>query len=178
MLKRPSKLSRRFKRREHKTASSAVRQVVTLTNMQTHNLKRQHANKKHRQHGRGGTRGKTTGRGTKGQNARAGHKKRPEIRDFIKRIPKLRGQGKNINTSIELKPQVLNLRDLDKSFKDGDFVTSAKLAEKGLVKKIGGVLPKVKILGTGQLTKSLKVSGLAVSERARLAIEKAGGLVN
>jgi len=51
--------------------------------MQSHNLKRNHPNKKSRQKGRGGTRGKTAGRGTKGQNARAGHKKRPEIRDFI-----------------------------------------------------------------------------------------------
>ena len=68
--------------------------------MQSHTLKRNHPNKKTKQIGRGGTRGKTAGRGTKGQNARAGHKKRPEIRDFIKRIPKLRGRGKNINTSI------------------------------------------------------------------------------
>ena len=45
--------------------------------------------------GRGGKRGKTSGRGTKGQNARAGRKKRPEMRDFIKRIPKLRGRGKS-----------------------------------------------------------------------------------
>ena len=34
--------------------------------------------------GRGGKRGKTSGRGTKGQNARAGHRKRPEMRDIIK----------------------------------------------------------------------------------------------
>ena len=63
--------------------------------MQHHNLKRKTPNKKSRQVGRGGTRGKTAGRGTKGQNARAGHKKRPELRDFIKRFPKLRGRGKN-----------------------------------------------------------------------------------
>ena len=56
--------------------------------MQTNQLKRQHKNKKARQIGRAGQRGKTSGRGTKGQNARAGHKKRPEIRDFIKRCQK------------------------------------------------------------------------------------------
>ena len=104
--------------------------------MQTHNLKRKHPNKKTRQVGRGGTRGKTAGRGTKGQNARAGHKKRPEIRDFIKRVPKLRGRGKNINTSIELKPAPVNLGDLNKVFKDGDTVSPAILVKKGLVKKI------------------------------------------
>jgi large subunit ribosomal protein L15 len=61
--------------------------------MQFHSLKRKTPNKRSRQVGRGGTRGKTSGRGTKGQNARAGRKKRPELRDFIKRIPKLRGRG-------------------------------------------------------------------------------------
>jgi large subunit ribosomal protein L15 len=61
--------------------------------MQFHNLKRKNPNKKRKLVGRGGTRGKTAGRGTKGQNARAGRKKRPELRDVIKRIPKLRGRG-------------------------------------------------------------------------------------
>ncbi len=63
--------------------------------MQFHTLKRKTPNKKSAQVGRGGTRGKTAGRGTKGQNARAGHKNRPEIRDVIKRVPKLRGRGKS-----------------------------------------------------------------------------------
>lgn len=63
--------------------------------MQFHTLKRKNPNKKSKQVGRGGTRGKTSGRGTKGQNARAGRKKRPELRDFIKRVPKLRGRGKS-----------------------------------------------------------------------------------
>ena len=63
--------------------------------MQFHTLKRKTPNKKGKLVGRGGTRGKTSGKGTKGQNARAGRKKRPELRDFIKRVPKLRGRGKN-----------------------------------------------------------------------------------
>lgn len=71
--------------------------------MQFHNLKRKTPNKKSRQVGRGGTRGKTAGRGTKGQNARAGHKKRPELRDTIKRFPKLRGRGINSLKSIQTK---------------------------------------------------------------------------
>jgi large subunit ribosomal protein L15 len=69
--------------------------------MQFHTLKRKTPNKKSTQVGRGGTRGKTSGRDTKGQNARAGRKKRPELRDFIKRVPKLRGRGKNSNKSIQ-----------------------------------------------------------------------------
>lgn len=71
--------------------------------MQLHNLKRKTPNKKSKQVGRGGKRGKTSGKGTKGQNARAGRKKRPELRDFIKRFPKMRGRGKNSLKSIQPK---------------------------------------------------------------------------
>ena len=59
--------------------------------------------------GHGSGRGKTSGKGTKGQKARAGHKIRPEIRDLIKRIPKLRGRGKNSNLSIHTKPITLSI---------------------------------------------------------------------
>jgi large subunit ribosomal protein L15 len=142
--------------------------------MQTHNLKRAHPNAKTRQIGRGGTRGKTSGRGTKGQNARAGHKKRPEIRDFIKRVPKLRGRGKNVNTSIELKPVVVNLKNLS-VFKDKDVVSPSTLVKKGIIKTISGDSPRVKILGTGEIAKALTIKGCAISASAKLAIEKAGG---
>ena len=71
--------------------------------MQFHNLKSKTKRKRSRQVGRGGTRGKTSGRGTKGQNARAGRKKRPELRDIIKRVPKLRGRGKSSLKSFQLK---------------------------------------------------------------------------
>lgn len=71
--------------------------------MQLHNLKKNSSRKKSRQVGRGGKRGKTSGRGTKGQNARAGRKKRPEMRDTIKRIPKLRGRGKSSLKSRKVK---------------------------------------------------------------------------
>lgn len=71
--------------------------------MQMHNIKKNKHNRKARQVGRGGTRGKTAGRGTKGQNARAGRKKRPEMRDIIKRFPKLRGRGKNSLKSRKIK---------------------------------------------------------------------------
>ncbi len=69
--------------------------------MQFHNLKSKTKRKYARQVGRGGTRGKTAGRGTKGQNARAGRKKRPELRDIIKRVPKLRGRGKSSLKSFQ-----------------------------------------------------------------------------
>lgn len=59
--------------------------------MQIHNLKRIHKNKKDRIVGRGGKHAKTSGRGGKGQTARAGNKRRPELRDIIKKLPKNRG---------------------------------------------------------------------------------------
>lgn len=144
--------------------------------MQRHNLKRQHQNKKGRQIGRGGTRGKTSGRGTKGQNARAGHKKRPELRDFIKRIPKLRGRGKNLNTSIETKPKVLSLSVISAKFSTGEVVSLKTLAEKGLISTKKGILPKVKILG-GNTDKALTIFGLSTSASAKSVIEKAGGKI-
>ena len=59
--------------------------------MQIHNLKREHKNKKDRIVGRGGKHAKTSGRGGKGQTARAGNKRRPALRDIIKKLPKKRG---------------------------------------------------------------------------------------
>lgn len=59
--------------------------------MQIHDLKRTHKNKRDRIVGRGGKHAKTSGRGGKGQTARAGNKRRPELRDIIKKLPKNRG---------------------------------------------------------------------------------------
>lgn len=145
--------------------------------MQNNNLKRVHPNKKPRTVGRGGKHAKTSGRGTKGQNARAGHKKRPEIRDFIKRIPKLRGRGKNINTSIQTKFYVVNLGVLNKACKNGDTVSPETLVKHGVLKTVKGSMPKVKILASGELDKKLTFEGCEVSASARVAIEKAGGTI-
>ena len=71
--------------------------------MQIHTLKRQHKNKKDRIVGRGGKHAKTSGRGGKGQTARAGNKRRPELRDIIKKLPKNRGyQFKSIQKPLFL----------------------------------------------------------------------------
>jgi len=144
--------------------------------MQFHNLKRKTKRIKSRQIGRGGTRGKTSGRGGKGQTARAGAKVRPEIRDMIKRIPKLRGRGKNSNLSIQKKPKVINVSVLEKML-TGSEVTPATLLSAGLISKHSGKLPKVKILGDGDLTKKFNVTGCLVSASAKAKIEKAGGKI-
>ncbi len=145
--------------------------------MQTHNLKRLHPNKKGKTVGRGGTRGKTAGRGTKGQNARAGHKKRPEIRDFIKRIPKLRGRGKNINTTIQTTVYAVNLSRINGLYNAGETVSLATLSEKNIIRSVSGVTPRVKILGNGTIDKKLSFEGLSISAKAKEAVEKAGGSV-
>jgi large subunit ribosomal protein L15 len=127
--------------------------------------------------GRGGKRGKTSGRGTKGQNARAGHRKRPEMRDLIKKLPKLRGHGKNRSRTV--RPRVayvpVNLAALEAAYAAGDTVTPATLAKKGLVTLRAGRIRPVKLLGTGTLTKALSVSDVVASVSAKAAIEKAGG---
>lgn len=114
--------------------------------MQFHNLKKNKSNRKAKQIGRGGTRGKTSGRGTKGQNARAGRKKRPEMRDIIKRLPKLRGRGKNFLKSRLEKPLAINLSQVKEYFKEGEEINAKTLLEKGLIKTKNGKIPKIKIL--------------------------------
>ncbi len=141
--------------------------------MQLHTLKREHPNKKARQVGRGGTRGKTSGRGGKGQTARAGNKRRPQMRDIIKKIPKLRGYRFQSHVT---KPSPVNLGALN-VFETGTTITPALLFEKKLVRKVGGVLPKVKILATGDIKVKLTIVGCTVSESAKAKIEKAGGEV-
>jgi len=146
--------------------------------MQFHNLKKNKTNRKAKQVGRGGTRGKTSGRGTKGQNARAGHKKRPEMRDFIKRLPKLRGRGKNFLKSRKEKPFILNVNLLEGAFAKSETVNLATLVEKGLLAQKNAKIGRVKLLGTGPLTKALTIEGLLVSKGAQEIITLAGGKVS
>ncbi len=140
-------------------------------------IKRRIKNKKSRQVARGGTRGKTAGRGTKGQNARSGRKKRPEIRDMIKRIPKLRGRGVSSLKSIQRDAIAVNLTVLNKSFNSGDTVSKETLLEKGIVKKVSGKYPNVKILSGGTLDKKLDFVSCQVSAGARAKIESLGGSI-
>lgn len=130
--------------------------------------------------GRGGKRGKTSGRGTKGQKARAGNKKRPELRDIIKKLPKLRGHGKNRAQAVRgglMLPTTVTLRAIDKAFAAGEIVSPKTLSEKGVVLGRGGKYPVVKILATGELTKGITVENCLISAGAKAAVEKVGGSV-
>lgn len=142
--------------------------------MKIHELKRVTKNRKTALVGRGGKRGKTSGRGGKGQTARAGHKVRPEWRDIIKKIPKLRGYTFK---SIQDKFLVVNIEQLEHAFSNGDEVNPTTLIKKGILEIRLGRKPAVKILGLGDLSKKLKVSGCKVSAEAKTKIEKAGGTV-
>lgn len=129
--------------------------------------------------GRGGKRGKTSGKGMKGQKSRTGNSTRPEMRDIIKKIPKRRGYGKNRAKTVVPRPgyQAVNLDQLERIFKDGSQITPRVLLEHNLVRKEGGKLPKVKILARGELTKKLSFSNVAMSKEARTHIEKIGGTI-
>ncbi|MEK7471498.1 MAG: hypothetical protein AAB623_02505 [Patescibacteria group bacterium] len=91
--------------------------------MQIHNLKRTHKNKKDRLIGRGGKHAKTSGRGGKGQTARAGNKRRPELRDIIKKLPKNRGyQFKSIQkVFLVKKDKLISQKDIKKDTKQETF---------------------------------------------------------
>lgn len=141
--------------------------------MQIHNLKRTHKNKKDRMVGRGGKHAKTSGRGGKGQTARAGNKRRPELRDIIKKLPKNRGYRFQ---SFQIKPIGISLDKIAKVFPNGGEVNPAKLLELKVIKKKKGWLPKVKILNSKEdFMIKIQVSKCLLSISAKEKIEKAGG---
>jgi len=144
--------------------------------MQLHQLKPKHKSKKRKRVGRGGKRGTYSGRGMKGQRSRAGRRMKPVIRELIKRYPKLRGyRHQTRSQALGLEPQVLNLSLLEKKFEAGGKVNPESLLEKGLIRRIRGRTPRVKILGGGDIKKSLTFESCQMSKEAREKIEKAGG---
>jgi large subunit ribosomal protein L15 len=149
--------------------------------MQLHTISPRTKNRKNAPVGRGGKRGKTSGRGGKGQTARAGHKIRPEVRDLIKKFPKRRGYGKNRARTVKtnrIRVTAVNVAALEVTFKAGETVTPASLFAKSLVRRAKGRMPEVKILGTGDITKALIIKDCSLSESARAAITKAGGTIH
>ncbi len=145
--------------------------------MQLHQLQRNVPNKTAKRVGRGGKRGKTAGRGTKGQKARAGHRIRPQVREELKKLPKLRGRGTHALRSLAKGMLAVNVGQLEKFFSAGDIVTGAVLVERKIVRTRRGARPLVKVLGDGTLSKSLIISGCAVSASAKAKIEAVGGTV-
>lgn len=147
--------------------------------MQLHDLKKHTSRKDKKRVGRGGKRGKTSGRGHKGQKSRAGGSPRPELRDTIKKIPKLRGHGTNRpRTVVPNRTQVVvNLGAINDVFQANETVSPETLAEKGLIATKGGKIPTVKILSQGSFTKTCTFTKCNFSESARKKIEEAGGTI-
>lgn len=143
--------------------------------MQIHNLKRNTKNKKDRIVGRGGKHAKTSGRGGKGQTARAGNKRRPALRDIIKKLPKKRGYR---TPSFEIKPIPVSLDEITKIFKQGEVVSPQTLVEKKVIDTKKGRYPKVKILsGKNDFALKVDVIGCTVSKKVKDQIVKMGGEV-
>ncbi len=146
--------------------------------MQLHQLKPIHKLKKRKRIGRGGKRGTYSGRGMKGQRARAGRKMKPVIRELIKKYPKLRGYRQKLKAqSSKLKTAILNLEVLEKKFNTGEKITPEILLEKRIIRKIKGKIPLVKILAKGEISKKLIIEGCQMSESAKEKIERAGGQI-
>lgn len=118
--------------------------------------------------GRGGKRGTFSGRGVKGQKSRSGANIRPAIRDYIQRIPKLRGHSSNTGAPSGPKNPMpiatISLERVLDAFKKGDTVSPASLHEKKLIRRVRGRIPRVKILGGGTIPKDIKVSGCILSK--------------
>jgi large subunit ribosomal protein L15 len=121
--------------------------------------------------GPGSGQGKTAGKGHKGQKSRSGYSRRYGFEGgqmpLVRRLPK-----RGFFNIFKVEFQVVNLRDLDRVFADGETVSVETLVEKGLVR--GGKKP-VKVLGEGELTKKLTVQVQKFSASAKAGIEKAGG---
>src|SRR5512135_486876 len=115
--------------------------------------------------------GKTSGKGHKGQNSRSGYS---HLRGheggqmpLHRRVPK-----RGFTNIFRAEWNTVSVQQLDRLFEAGASVDEAALAAAGALGKKGA---KVKILGTGELTKALTVSADRFTEGARKKIEAAGG---
>ena len=120
--------------------------------------------------GRASGKGKTAGRGHKGQFSRAGSSHKPLFEGgqmpLVRKLP-TRG-FKNYNRKIIIP---INLTSLN-IFDDDSKITTKMLIEKGLA---NGRFDGIKILGNGNIEKKLHISANAFSESAKKKIESIGG---
>ena len=123
--------------------------------------------------GPGSGNGKTSGRGHKGQNARSGGGVRPGFEGgtmpLTRRLPK-RGFK---NAMFKKVYSIVNLKTLEEKFENGAVVNAEVLLQMGILSKIEEY--GLKVLGDGELTKSLTVQASKFTESAAKKIEEAGG---
>ena len=158
-----------------KPAAKKPAEVKPKSNLlKLHHLRPADGSKKDRTRvGRGeGSKGKTSGRGTKGTKAR--YQVRPGFEGggvrLVMRTPKLRG----FKNPFRVEYQVVNVETLAELFPAGGTVTVADLVAKGLVRKN----EPVKVLGNGDIAVKLNITVDKVSESAKAKIVAAGGSVN
>jgi large subunit ribosomal protein L15 len=132
--------------------------------------------KKKKRIGRGGKKGNYSGRGIKGQKARAGRKIRLAERDIILKLPKLRGIKFK---PLKEKPYVVNLEDINEKFNENEIVNKETLVQKKVLKiRKSDKNPKIKILARGKLDKKLIFSSeLLFSNKAKEEILKSGSVI-
>ena len=134
-----------------------------------------HKNKSRKRLGRGhgSGQGKTAGRGHKGQGSRNGYWALVIFEGgqmpLVRRIPK-----RGFHNRLALSVAVVNLADLERRFQAGEEVNPRTAQGKGMAK---GAFDVLKVLGDGELTKSLKVSAHRFSRTAAEKIEQAGGQI-
>ncbi len=121
--------------------------------------------------GIGSTLGKTCGRGHKGQHARSGgyHKTGFEggQMPLQRRLPKVGFKSKNKISTV-----VLTLSQLNEI--DDQNIDLKLLVDKKIVNR---KIKKVKIIGTGEISKSKILKGINITEGAKLKIENSGGRI-
>ena len=121
--------------------------------------------------GHGSGNGKTAGKGHKGQKARSGGSIRPGFEggqmQLQRRVPK-----RGFNNIFAAKAAIVNLGDIDARFEAGAVVDAQALMDCGLVKDCKN---GVKVLGNGEMTKSLTIQAKSFSKSAQDKIEGAGG---
>lgn len=115
--------------------------------------------------------GKTSGRGHKGQRARAGgfHKLGFEggQMPIQRRLPKFGFSSRKARVTTEIRLDILD--KLASEIINLDALLKANI--------INGSIKDVKVIGSGKVSKSVRIEGLRVTEGARKAIESAGGSV-
>lgn len=147
--------------------------------MQLHQLQRKTKQARKKIVGRGGKRGTTAGRGTKGQRARAGHRIRPALRDELKKLPKHRGY--RFNSRLALR-RAISLSELVGKFEANETVTPSSLVAKGL---LGNLREAFKLLAVSNRPKQsakfnlkLTIKNCSISESAKAEVVAAGGQVH
>jgi large subunit ribosomal protein L15 len=142
--------------------------------MELHNLKPAPGAKRARKRvgrGPGSGNGKTAGKGHKGQKSRSGYSRRYGFEGgqmpLVRRIPK-----RGFTNIFRIEYEIVNLREFERVFADGETVSPAVFAKQGLIRKDTSL---IKVLATGELTKKLVVEAHKFSDSARSKIEAVGG---